>query len=376
MTTMQSVYRSRRERVAEFIKSKGIAAVRFEDFEEARSPSVRYLCGHPGDAFLVIGADASSVLVPWDENMANKMASVDKILPYTSFGRRSESAMRSVLEIMNVPKGARVEFPESMSYPSYIEHVAALDDWDLVCEKGGTDTEVLAMRSVKDEVELEIYERASGLTNSLIAQLEDLVTSGGLKTELDVALFIEKEARAHGAERTGFETIAAGPGRSFGIHAFPSYGNGPIGTKGLSILDFGIVIEGYTSDVTMSFARGPLSPEQATMVDLVQAAYELGASACKPGVPAKDIAQAIDNFFAKSGFSMPHALGHGIGLEAHEAPGVNLRQENKAVLVPGNIITLEPGLYHPEFGGVRLENDVLITETGCRVLTNSKIVML
>ncbi|MEN6399706.1 MAG: M24 family metallopeptidase, partial [Rectinema sp.] len=202
------------------------------------------------------------------------------------------------------------------------------------------------------------------------------VASGKLTTELDVALYIEKEARAHGAERTGFETLAAGPERSFGIHAFPAYGNGPIGTKGLSILDFGIVIDGYTSDVTMSFVRGPLSSEQSTMVDLVQRAYELALAACKPGIPARDIALAVDEFFAKSGFSMPHALGHGIGLEAHEAPGVNVRPSNTAILVPGNIITLEPGLYHPEFGGVRLENDVLITENGCTVLTKSRIVTL
>jgi len=376
MTSMQSVYRSRRERVAKFIASRGIAAVRFEDFEGTRSPSVRYLCGHPGDAFLVIGADASSVLVPWDENMANKMASVDKILPYTSFGRSSESAMRAALEALGTPVGSKVEFPETMSYPSYIDHVAALEGWDLVCERGGADTEVLAMRAVKDEIELEIYDRASALTNSLIGQVADLVAAGKLRTELDVALFIEKEARAHGAERTGFETIAAGPERSFGIHAFPSFGNGPIGTTGLSILDFGIVVDGYTSDVTMSFVRGPLSAEQTAMVDLVQAAYQLGVSACKPGVPTRDIALAIDDFFAKSGFSMPHALGHGVGLEAHEAPGVNARQNNTAVLVPGNIITLEPGLYHPDFGGVRLENDVLITETGCKVLTDSKIVTL
>jgi len=376
MQDMNAVYRSRRERVAKFISSRGIAAVRFEDFESGRNPSVRYLSGHPSDAFLVIAADGSSVLVPWDENMAHKLASVDAIVPYTSFGRSSEAAMKAVLEQLGIPKGSKVEFPEMTPYPSYIDHVEALEDWDLVCEHGGSDTEVLSMRAVKDELELEIYERASALTNAIIEQLAQQVASGKLTTELDVALYIEKEARAHGAERTGFETLAAGPERSFGIHAFPAYGNGPIGTKGLSILDFGIVIDGYTSDVTMSFVRGPLSSEQSTMVVLVQRAYELALAACKPGIPARDIALAVDEFFAKSGFSMPHALGHGIGLEAHEAPGVNVRPSNTAILVPGNIITLEPGLYHPEFGGVRLENDVLITENGCKVLTKSRIVTL
>ncbi|MFZ3110882.1 MAG: M24 family metallopeptidase, partial [Rectinemataceae bacterium] len=70
------------------------------------------------------------------------------------------------------------------------------------------------------------------------------------------------------------------------------------------------------------------------------------------------------------------ALGHGIGLEAHELPGINLREGNTAILRPGNIVTIEPGLYHPSFGGVRLEDDILITETGHRVLTSSRIVRL
>lgn len=373
---MQSIYSLRREKVAAALKARGIAAARFEDFEHMRSPSVRYLCGQPHDAFLVISADASSVLVPWDENMARKMAYVDKIIPYTEFGRRSESAMDAALEQLGAPRGSKVEFPEATPYPVYVEHVAALDDWDLVCEKGGIDTAVLEMRAIKDQGELEIYSRASELTNRLMDRIEEGVRAGLLATELDVALFIEKEARAGGAEGTGFETIAAGPERSFGIHAFPSFGSGPFGTKGLSILDFGIVVEGYTTDVTMSFVRGPLSAEQNKMVALVEEAYGLGVAACKPGTPGRDVALVVDEFFAKAGFTMPHSLGHGIGLEAHEAPGVNVRAENTAILKPGTIVTMEPGLYHPDLGGVRLENDVLITEDGHRVLTTSRIVRL
>ena len=373
---MHDIYSKRRERVAEALKSRGIAAARFEDFEHMRSPSVRYLSGHPGDAFLVISADASAVLVPWDLNMAEKMASVDKILAYTSFGRRSETAMRAVLAELGVPAGLKVELPSATPYPVYIDHVAALDEWDLVCENGGIDAALLAMRASKDSGELAIYGRVSELTDRLMDRIEEGVRKGRLATELDVALFIEKEARAAGAEGTGFETIAAGPARSFGIHAFPGYGAGPFGAQGLSILDFGVVLEGYTSDVTMSFVRGPLSPEQDRMVGLVRKAYDIGVEACRPGAAARDIATLVDEFFTASGFSMPHALGHGIGLEAHEAPGLNLREGNDAILSPGTIVTIEPGLYHPDFGGVRLENDVLITESGHKVLTSSRIVEL
>lgn len=376
MTNTGSIYRARRERLASALRERGIAAARFEDFEHLRSPSVRYLCGHPGDAFLVIAADASSVLVPWDANMAARMAHVDTVLPYVDFGRRSESAMRAALETLKVPSGSRVELPSATSYPSFIDHVASLEEWDLVCENSGADQEVLSMRAVKDEFELSIYEKASALTNSIMDGIEAGIKDGSLDNELDIALFIERKARAAGAEGTGFDTIAAGPGRSFGIHAFPSYGAGPFGAKGFSILDFGIVIEGYTSDVTMTFVRGPLEPEQRKMLDLVREAYDRALAACAPGRPARDVAVLVDEFFAENGFVMPHSLGHGIGLEAHESPAVNIREENKAILKPGNIITLEPGLYHPDLGGVRLENDVLITETGRRELTSSRIVIL
>lgn len=376
MNKPQDIYRARREKVATALKERGIAAARFEDFENMRSPALRYLCGHPGDAFLIVGADASASLVAWDRNMAEKMASVEAIYAYTDFGRQSETAMRAVLGAMAVPAGAKVELPAATPYPSFVDLVGALEDWDFVCEKNGIDAAVLDMRAIKDAGELAIYERASRLTDSLIEGLEEGVKKGRLATETDVALFIEREARAAGAEGTGFETLAAGPKRSFGIHAFPNYGAGPFGARGLSILDFGIVVDGYTTDVTMSFVRGPLSPEQRRMVELVKEAYRIGVDACAPGVPAREAALAVDRYFGAAGFFMPHSLGHGIGLEAHEAPGINLREGNDAVLKPGNIVTIEPGLYDLKFGGVRLENDVLITEKGARVLTSSRIVEL
>jgi Xaa-Pro dipeptidase len=376
MSIGEEIYRQRRDKLAAAMRTQGIAAARFEDFESMRSPSLRYLCGHPGDAFLVIDSSGNSVLVAWDRAMADKMAFADKVFSYTDFGRRSETALRRVLEELGVPKGARVELPSATPYPRYVDHVGALDEWDLVCRSGGMDEFVLSMRSIKDPAELRIYDRLSALTNTLIGEIEEGVRRGSLATETDVALFIEREAREAGAEGTGFDTIAAGPGRSFGIHAFPSYGAGAFGAEGFSILDFGVVLEGYTSDVTMSFVRGPLKPRQERMLDLVREAYAKALAACGPGVAARQPAVLVDQFFAQAGFSMPHSLGHGIGLEAHEAPGLNLREENDAVLRPGMIVTLEPGLYHPELGGLRWENDLLITDEGAKVLTESKIVEL
>ena len=94
------------------------------------------------------------------------------------------------------------------------------------------------------------------------------------------------------------------------------------------------------------------------------------------GKPAKDIAEAVDALFSKTRKQMPHGLGHGIGLQEHEYPIIRNRGDNKWVLEPGMIFTIEPGLYDPLLGGCRLENDVLITETGPEILTNSRIIRL
>jgi Xaa-Pro dipeptidase len=376
MSDEDGMYRTRRSAVASKLKERGVAAVLFEDFEHGRDPSIRWLCGQPSDAFLVIASSGYSVLVAWDINMALRMGFVDEILAYTDFGRQKSVALKAVLEKLGIQHGSVVELPSTTSYPSYVDLVGELDSWDFICEADGIDSSVQAMRSIKDSREIALYRKISSLTDSLMNAIEKGVESGSFRTETDVALFIEREARERGAEGTGFETLAAGPQRSFGIHAFPSYGAGPFGTKGLSILDFGITVDGYTSDVTMSFAREPLTAKQKMMVDLVIKAHDMGMGLCGPSVPTRNVAKAIDEFFSEADFVMPHALGHGIGLEAHESPGINLRPENEAVLSPGNIVTIEPGLYLPEQGGVRLEDDVLITATGREALTHSRIVMM
>jgi len=235
---------------------------------------------------------------------------------------------------------------------------------------------VSGMRSVKDPAEIALYRRAAAITDKLVDMLEAAVRSGKAETETDVALLIERECRAAGCEGVGFETIAAGPTRSFGIHAFPPFGGGRFGGEGMSILDFGVKLEGYTTDVTMTFLRGTLGPERERMVELVLEARKAALATIKPGVRTRDTALAVDAVFAEAGLAMPHGLGHGIGLEAHEAPALRSRADNEDVFAAGNVVAVEPGLYHPELGGVRYEDDFLLTESGCELLTHSRIVRL
>jgi Xaa-Pro dipeptidase len=368
--------KERLARVARRLAADGIGAALFEDAEGRRDQAVRYLSGQPGDALLVVSADGRSILVAWDLNLARLMASADELLAYTDFSRMPIRALAEALERLGVAKGSRVELPSAFAYPRYVDFVEGLPDYDLACRHEGIDAEVAASRSVKDGAELAVYRRAAAITNRLIDEIEARVRSGAIRTELDAALFIERASREAGCEGTGFETLAAGPGRSWGIHAFPPYGSGPFATEGMSILDFGLRLEGYTTDVTMSFLRGGLGPARERMATLVERAHAEAIAMIAPGASCREIARRADAIFAEAGLAMPHALGHGVGLEAHEAPSLRSREDCVELLVPGQVVTVEPGLYDPELGGLRLEDDVLVTEAGREVLTSSRIVRL
>ncbi|MDR2101765.1 MAG: Xaa-Pro peptidase family protein [Treponema sp.] len=371
-----TVYETRRQRIYDWMARENIALVLFEDTEGRRDTSIRWLTGQPGDALLLLSVDKQSMLVPWDINMAMIFAAAEMIIPYTEFERNPINTIKAGADYFKTPFGSRVEIPSVTPYPLFLQYVEALTDFDVICRNGGIRTEVEDLRTIKDEEELRIYREVSAITNHIIEMLEKNVRAEKLKTETDIALFIEAESRRQGCEGTGFETLAAGPGRSFGIHAFPAYTSGDFATPGLSILDFGLKYAGYTSDVTLTFVRGPLSRLQEKLLTLTERAYKLALSMVETGAAARDIARAVDSFFGKSKKSMPHGLGHGIGLETHEAPALRNRQDNTWVLKPGMIFTLEPGLYDPASGGCRLENDILITETGIEVLTKAKIIRL
>jgi len=369
-------YENRRKALAASLVAGHVEMALFEDTEGRRDPAIRYFTGHPGDALLFIAADSRSFLVPWDINMAHAMASIGDMTPYAEFKRNPFIAMMGAIERLGIPRGSVIDLPAVTPYPMFIEYVEACPDHDFRCTENGSSQAAALLRSIKDNDEIALYRTVSSITDAAMDEIEARVHSGALSTEIDVALFIERFLRDRGCESAGFESLVAGPSRSFGIHAFPACTAAPFASAGMSILDFGLSWKGYTSDVTMTFIRGTLSDTGARMVELVQQAHDTAVSMCRPGVRTRDVAAAVDDLFAAHLYTMPHALGHGVGLQAHEAPAVRNREDNNWVLAPGHIITIEPGLYDPEAGGVRLEDDVLITETGAEVLTHSRIVRL
>ena len=375
-------YRERQERVRAALQAEGIDLAVVADFEGMRDRSLRWLCGQPSDALLFLSA-AGSWLVAWDLPLAERHAVADRLQPYALYERSLPKAVAAAAEELarqGAPGGRapRVELTAGLPFPEVEEVRGALPAGEVVCRRAGLGRYLLRLRARKDEAELACLRQAAALTDRIVDLLEDLLRSRRRPpSELDLALRVEREARRLGAEGLGFETLAAGPGRSFAIHAHPTFTAGPFGGPGLSILDFGVRWQGYTSDVTLTAVRPPLSAAQEGMIEAVEQAYRQAVGGLRPGASTLEIARGVDELFRRRGQAMPHALGHGIGLDAHEAPLLRSRETGEeAPLEPGMVVTIEPGLYSPETGGVRLENDLLITASGSEALTRCRLLRL
>lgn len=373
---LKKIYGERRARVTEYLIDHNLGAAVFIDSEAHRDPAIRYFTGHTSDAVLIIFETGNSVLVPWDEILAKKIAHCDKVVPYTKYKNSDIDAVKALVGGAKGLSELKVEVPPYISYPKFLEFVDALPDFDVRCKNDGVHQFAVELRMVKDEYEIECTKEAARVGDLIIEKIQQQIKTGEIKTEMDVALLIEKELRLNGCERTGFDTLAAGPDRSWAIHAFPGYTQGEWPGNGLSILDFGVVYNGYTSDTTLTVAKGQLSPEQEELLELVQHAADECLRLYKKDVPVKDACELAEKIFAKAKRKMPHTLGHGIGLEIHEYPRVSTKMPANVTFRPGMIVTLEPGLYDEKLGGVRLENDVLITEEGNEVITKSKIIRI
>ena len=194
--------RQRQKTFAQILRDKKIDVAFFEDTEGRRDPSLRYFTGHPSDALLVLTAEGQSILIPWDVNMAQEMATVDSILPYTDFGRTATNALSQVLKQLELPSTVTIELPPSLPYPIYEKYQQAINqalgnskEIHLLCRENGVHQDAVNMRAIKDQYEIHCIKRASAITDNLILQLEEGVRSGAITTEMDAALLIERECR-------------------------------------------------------------------------------------------------------------------------------------------------------------------------------------
>ncbi len=227
-------------------------------------------------------------------------------------------------------------------------------------------------RQIKDDAEIERMQAAAAAADAALAEVEPMLfaTADTPVTEADVRDELEYRMRRHGADDRSYETIvASGPDHAARPHHDPT--RRTIVNGDTVIIDVGALVEGYHSDMTRSYVIGEPTSQQREIYALVEAAQRAGVDALAPDVPVRTVDSACRELFADAGYGdwYLHGTGHGVGLVIHESPFHS--QASEEVLVAGNVVTVEPGLYRVGFGGFRIEDLLVVTETGSRPLTHT-----
>jgi Xaa-Pro aminopeptidase len=321
--------------------------------------NLRYLTGYTGsNGVAVIGPETRAFLTDF-RYQEQSAAEVDP-----SFHRRilTLDLLAGVSEVL--PAGAeRLAIEDGNMTVRAHAHLRDLlpDTVELV--PGGDPVE--ALRAVKEPGEIERIRAASQVADAGFRQImaEGLVG----RTEVAVAESLERAMRAHGATGLSFPSIVAAGPRGALPHAQPR--DVEISAGELVVIDWGAVLDDYCSDCTRTLATGELDDESHAVYELVLQAQLAGLKAIHAGANGRDVdgvARAVIDARGH-GEHFGHGLGHGVGMEVHEAP--RLSQRSDSVLTSGNIVTVEPGVYLPGRLGVRIEDLVAVTESGCEILT-------
>lgn len=223
-----------------------------------------------------------------------------------------------------------------------------------------------ALRSVKDAAELAAMEKAIAVAEKALGRIVPRIKVG--LSERQLAAMLTQELLASGADSIAFGPIvAAGPNSAL-PHATPT--NRALQRGDLLVVDWGVYVDDYPSDLTRTFAVGEIEPELRRIYDTVRLANEEARKAARPGVTGQSVDRAAREVIEDAGYGeyFIHRTGHGLGLEVHEAPDAS--PVNTRPLAAGNVFTVEPGIYLPGRGGVRIEDNVVVTADGCRTMTS------
>jgi Xaa-Pro aminopeptidase len=220
------------------------------------------------------------------------------------------------------------------------------------------------LRAVKDIKEIEAVKRSINVTGDVLKKVAGMIRPG--ISERSISDFIEYEFIKRGA-RIAFETIAACGRNCSKPHAHATTDR--ITNNDVVMLDMGCRLNLYNSDITRIFFIGKVKEKIKEIYGIVRAAQNAAIEKIKPGVKISEIDNAGRGYIAQKGYGkfFSHSLGHGVGMDVHEEPGISKRNDN--ILKSGMIFTVEPAIYLPKFGGVRIEDMVLVTDKGCEVLT-------
>lgn len=322
--------------------------------------NVRYLSGFTGSyAVLLVTCDAAFLLT--DSRYLEQA------------GREACGCTVEQIDIGFVPGVADlfqrlgsevIGFEESaLTYAEWRELDEALDKPELI----PVENLIAKFRMIKDAGEIATIRKAARIADEAFAHVSEIIRPG--MTEREVALEIDCFIRRNGAEAVAFETLVAEGDRSALPHAKPT--DRQIREQEFVVLDFGARVDGYHSDITRTLLFGIPDEKRQRVYDTVLEAQQRAIAAIKPGLQGSEVDAVARDYIAEQGYGeyFGHGLGHGLGLEIHD--GRILTKKSEVVLRPGMVITVEPGIYIPRWGGARIEDDVLITHDGSEALTHS-----
>ncbi|MFO7982077.1 MAG: Xaa-Pro peptidase family protein [Desulfuromonadales bacterium] len=320
--------------------------------------NVRYLCGFTGtDGALVLTSRGS-----WFTTDSRYTAQAESEVRADHI-RQHRVKLDSVTDILKAAGTHRIGFEAQTLAYATVEKLKERSptSWQWV----PLGEELEGLRHCKDAQEIEALESAARLNAIAFQEIVPQIRPGA--TERDIALALEFSLKRLGGEEKAFDYIVASGERGAMPHGVAS--GKRLAAGELVTIDFGTRVNGYHSDETVTLALGEVSERQREIFDIVLKAHDLAMDAVKPGVALSDIDSVARDYIAERrlGDYFGHGLGHGVGLDVHEYPVVSPRSGAEAEV--GAVFTIEPGIYIPGLGGVRIEDTVLVTESGYRPLT-------
>lgn len=320
-----------------------------------------YLSGFTGSAGLLLITAVRAILITdfrYTEQAAKQAPEFEVVKPEST-----DQAMVAKLvgEAAVKRLGFEGDYRTVDDHRTFTEAVAS-------CEWVSASGLVEELRMIKDESELDLMRRAAAIADEAFAQIRPLIKPGAV--EQDLAVELEYRMKKLGAEGVAFETIVASGYRSSMPHGVAS--DKVIESGDLVTFDFGALYKGYCSDMTRTVMVGEPTEKQREIYAIVLEAQKRGVAAIRPGMTGKELDEVCRSYIREKGYGdyFGHGTGHGVGRFIHEGPKVSFRGEAD-VLKPGMIVTIEPGIYLAGWGGVRIEDMLLVTESGSESFSHS-----
>lgn len=369
------LHEGRRNRLKAKLKEAAVGAALITSPED-----IYYLAGFRGDAWILLGPDLGArdfILVdPLNLGAAKEAAHGLEVVLIKPGGKGPSEA--EVIANLLSAKGIGCIWVEGSGLSA--------STWKAFSRKLSAGVEVLLLddspvkilRAVKEHAEIDFITKAARITDGVMLEAFTLLRRRA--TEEEIFIGIKKRTFELGGEGVAFEPIVASGPRSAMPHAWPS-GRTPR-SGDFVVLDVGAVYNGYCADLTRTAIIGPPSKKQRALYEVVRTAYETAASNLRPGVRASFVDAAARGVIEGAGYGefFVHGLGHGVGLAVHELPVLRrLDKESKEeeargdrdmIIEPGMVVTIEPGIYLPDWGGVRVEDTFVVTQDGARALSD------